>query len=102
MDVIRLKRVAPISPLPSLGHSWVQPPYLPLAAHGPVEQKGVLLAVLQDPQPVALLKGGVPHSVLESQQVPWNQLSLGSIQLEDVDHGQPARREGTVRTGPMA
>lgn len=79
-------------PSSSLGHSRVQPSYLPLATHGPVEHKRILPAVLQDPQPVALLEGGIPHPVLESQQLPWNQLSLGSIQLEDVDHGQPVRR----------
>ena len=102
MDVIRLKGVAAVSPLPGLGRSRVQPPYLPLAAHRPVEDKRVLPAVLQDPQPAALLKGGVPHPVLESQQLPWNQLLLGSIQLEDVDHRQPARRDGMVRTVPVA
>ena len=78
-----------------------RPSHLPLAAHRPAEHEGGLPAVLQNPQPLGLLKGGVPHSVLESQLLLEDQLPPGGIQLEEADRGQPSQGErGPSRRRP--
>lgn len=73
--------------------------HLPLAIHRPAEHEGGFPAVLQHPQPLALLKSHVPHPVLERQLLFVDQLPSGGIQLEDVDHRNTCHeKEKTVTT----